>query len=178
SPSTMLSVDFDRLLWDLGGGKAGIVLGAGYSRVSGSTLVCDGGCTAETALSDGLNGADENRLSVMPLTAGLSYRFGLGADPDRPIVIPFVKAGLSAVYWQVTVGGSRVDDGWGMNLGVFATAGAAFDVSWLEPRAPKRSFLRGTYLVVQASHLVGDGFDDDRLDLSDSYLQVGLAVDY
>lgn len=178
-PGALVSLDFDRYLWS-GLGDAGISLGAGYWSASGATQVCDGRrCSPEQVLADeSVAGADRNRLSVFPLTAGLTYRYGLGPDPDHPILVPYAKSGLSAVYWRLTVGGTRVDDGWGVNLGVFGTVGVALDLSWIEPRAPERSFLRGTYLLLEATHLVGNGFDDSRLDLTDSYLQVGLGIDY
>ncbi len=178
-PGTLISVDFDRYVWS-GLGEGGISLGAGYWSAAGATRVCDGArCTPSQAASDESQaGVDRNRLSVLPLNLGLIYRYSFGPDPDHPIVIPYAKFGLSAVYWRLTVGGDRVDDGWGVNLGVFGTAGVALDLSWLEPGAPNRGFLRGTHVLVEATHLVGNGFDDSRLDLTDSYFQVGLGIDY
>lgn len=195
----MKTFEFDYYL-DTQFGLLGILGSAGHWRIQGRARTCPAGvndvCNENAAPDDpdSVFGKSEagnsvTTLTIIPLTAGLLYRFDLlkRATPWFPLV-PYGKAGLSYTFWTSSTGGSRAKSrdgetsGRGGNMGYFGTLGVGLNLDWIEPstanRARYQSDIADSYLFIEANLFRADGFDDARLDLSDVFYQAGVSVDF
>lgn len=170
-------VQYDHHLWD-GFGKLGLAFNAGYGSVSGRLRMPDG---SEVDLSD------EARFRVIPLRAGLVYRYDYSALNHRIPLVPKIKAGLDYHLWRVVgadgeTAGTDAQRASGGKFGWHVTAGlnfhldfidegsaAAFDMTW---------GINNSYLFAEYTWANVDNFGGEGIDLSARHFAFGLAFEY
>ena len=170
-------VQFDYHLWEEFG-KLGLAFNAGYGLVSGRVRMFDG---TEVDLSD------EARFRVIPLRAGLIYRYDYSAMHHNIPLVPKIKAGLDYHLWRVvgadgeTAGtdaqrASGGKFGWHVTAGLnfhldFIDAGsaAAFDMTW---------GINNSYIFAEYTWANVDNFGGEGIDLSARHAAFGLAFEF
>lgn len=186
----MKTVEFDYYVLSRFG-LLGLIGSVGHWSIKGNTRVCpsadDGStCTPETVF-DSEPGNDETTLTLVPLSAGVVYRFDKYKRefPYIPVV-PYIKGGVSyTLWWSRTPNGISSRDGLrgeGGNLGYFGTVGLSLNLDWIEPSTSQKarigSDIADTFLFFDATLSRADGFRENALDFSDTFFQAGLAVDF
>lgn len=186
----MKAIEVDYYL-DTRFGLAGITLRAGHWRVTGPTRICDTGdpantsCTPDTVASS-MPGNDETALTVVPLGAGLIYRFdGLKRLASVPLVA-YGKAGLDYYFWWNAVGGkvSQRDgkSAQGGTFGVNGALGVSLNLDFLDPATAlsgrATSGIADTYLFFEYSWLRADDRGGKLFDMSAELATVGLSMDF
>jgi len=174
-------------------GLLGVSASVGHWRVTGNSRVCydpanpqvQVGCTPTTVWQSS-PGNDTTDLTIVPLAAGLVYRFDLLNRTRNIPLVPYGKLGLDYALWWNTAGGklstSATTKGKGGTLGYVASIGMMLSLDWIEPstssRARATSGIADSYLYVDWTRRVSDGFGSStRLGTSGDVVSVGLALD-
>ncbi len=173
-------------------GLVGLTGGVGWWSKEGKTRKCTDAsginiaCTFAT-IGDSADGNDKTRFATLPLSLGLVYRFD---QLKRHLYVPFVfyvKGGLDYVFWWSSSSGEREllngESASGGTFGYHGALGVAFNLDWLEPSAARKSSSQNdvvdAYIFFEARRSWIDGFGDStRVDFSDTYGQLGLAIEW
>lgn len=206
-PQPLYTLDIESyLLNDYG--LLGITTSVGFWSISGRTRVCPEASDGSTcdpnappgspanAIDSSTEGNETARLTLIPVAVGVVYKWDELKRKTRYLpFVPYIKTGISYTYWRSTSGGDgtrrRAQNaegqsvtlfrGRGAQLGIFATAGLALNLDWIEPRS-KRSAgsvdITDTSIFFEGSYSRNDGFENGHLDFSDIYWQAGLSVDF
>lgn len=184
-------VELDRyFLWPLG--QLGITASAGYAGKTANALMGDGSTDAR---SEG----DKTSFRVMPLSAGVAYRFTALDDRWRIPLVPYGRIGLAYYLWWVTAPSGTVAEvptaecpdldgcsgnrALGASLGWQASVGLAFRAESLDPQAEMslRNDLGIEHagLYAELVHADVDGFgSDSRLPVGDTTWFAGLNFEF
>ncbi|RAL22248.1 hypothetical protein DL240_10365 [Lujinxingia litoralis] len=170
-------VEYDHHLWR-GFGKLSLGFNAGYGSVSARVHTPEG---------MPIEVSDEARFRVIPLRAGLVYRYDYSALHHNIPLVPKLKAGLDYHLWRVVgpdgeTAGAGEERAAGGKFGWHVTAGlnfhldfidqgsaAAFDMSW---------GVNNSYLFAEYTWANVDNFGGEGLDLSTSHFAFGLAFEF
>jgi hypothetical protein len=171
----LFELELDRQFWR-GMGTLGYSLTIGYMNVDGRSLT-----------STGTDSPDETSLSVIPLRAGLVYRFDYLAQRfDVPLALSF-KVGLDLYSWWITAGDNLATangkTGDGVTLGYHYASGVYLLLDWFdESSADGLAFDFGvinSYLFTEIQRTEIDDFGESgSLRLSDTHYTFGFAFEY
>ncbi|MEC9464611.1 MAG: MXAN_2562 family outer membrane beta-barrel protein [Myxococcota bacterium] len=175
------------------------LLGGGFRlsmwKIDGQARLCSNGdefadCDSTTVF-DSTEGNSTTQITALPISLEAVYRIDV---LHRNYGIPFeafVKVGLDYHLWWASTEGEiaeRTVDGEttrgeGGTAGYHVSAGLMMSLNWLDPKTAARgrvsSSMAGSYLFIEWTKLQANGFgEDNRLDMSDDQLYVGLAVDF
>ena len=184
-------VELDRyFLWPMG--QLGVTASAGYASKTANAFL-DDGSTGER--SEG----DKTSFRVMPLSAGVAYRFTALDDRWRIPLVPYGRVGLAYYLWWVTapsgaiakvptaecpdLNGCSGNRALGASLGWQASVGLAFRAERLDPQAEMslRNDLGIEHagLYAELVHADVDGFgSDSRLPVGDTTWFAGLNFEF
>lgn len=174
----MSQVELDYQLWR-GFGSLGVGVGAGYFSASGNNPLADG---------TGVSG-DRSTLLLVPLSASLVYRFDWTYQRWHVPLVPYAKAGLDYVLWQVKNGNGEVardpsgGRGRGGTVGWHVAAGLQLVLDFFDPNSA-RQFDREvgvnhTYLFVEYGRWDVSGFgSENKLRLGDTTWLAGLMFEF
>lgn len=183
----LTAVEYDWYFWrDYG--LLGLTVAAGYWAIEGRARNCgELGCTPESVVEQSTVGSTPVRLTLLPLGLGLVYRMDLLKRYYGIPLTVYGKAGLNAFLWWANAGGEPSETaeraGQGYSFGLDVGGGVALNLDFIEPRTSAeaaRSFgMVDTYLFFEAKQLIGNNFGDSgRLDMTDTWFQLGLAIDF
>lgn len=160
------------------GGALGIDLGIGFMTAGADACLVN----AESARPDCRmrSSTVSTRLSLVPASLSVVYRFSALADRLGVPLVPRVSAGLDATRWWES-GGDVTDSG--VTLGWHVAAGIGLRLDWLDPTAAHALLadfgLGHTELVFEYSRLVETGFGAaHNLGLSDGIIAGGFAFSF
>lgn len=182
-PAFMTQVELDYQFFDRFGTLA-IGAGVGYMRQSARAFVEPPPGQAPEARS-----GDRTRLTLVPTSLLLVYRFDVLADRWQIPLVPYAKAGLGYTFWSITDGDGRVartDDGERGRGGTFgwqAAAGLAFLLDFIDPGAARELDgeigVNHTYLFVEGGRFDISGLgQSNALRLDDTTWFAGLAFEF
>jgi len=164
-----------------GFGSLGVFGMMHYGRLSGKALE-----------ADGERSADRTRMILLPMTAGLVYRFDVFSRRWGIPLVPAFKFGATHTLWWVRDGvddkasytdedGKRFD-GAGGTWGLYGSAGLFLMLNIFEPHTAKtfdnELGVNGSYLFIEYVYQwVNDFGSDKSFDLSDGGVYFGLAFE-
>jgi hypothetical protein len=153
----------ERIFFDKFGTLSG-GLGVGYAEFYGHAFFADNPTQRST---------DTTSLKVLPLWVVASYRFDWPAEKLGIPIVPFAKAGAGYwLWWSSPENGGRTGWMW--------SAGAALELDPFDPRLAREfdadAGVNGSYLFVEYTDWMVDGFGSKGFDLSDKVLSLGLAL--
>lgn len=175
-------------------GQLGLSGGVGFWTVKGRTRSCvDNNANPEPCPAGvdvttvrTIRGNTPTRLTVIPLNAGLVYRFDLLDRRWGIPFVPYVRGGVDYYLWwdrvdgEISESGDR--EGMGATAGYHGAVGLAINLSFVEPRtaaAAARRGIAGTFLTGEYRRTVADHFGrSNRLEFSDMTWSVGLGVQF
>jgi hypothetical protein len=188
----MPTLELDRYLGDALG-PLGVFAGVGLWSTSAKALVCKQAsvqisCTTDVLLrSDAENaaqgievsrGSESTAISLVPLTAGIVYRFEAAERLLGVPLVPFAKLGFAYVPWRMsTAARSRR----GASMGLQGAAGLAMALDWLEPGRASRSGAAtfSSYAFADVTRLQVNDFGRAKsLDLRSTSFELGLALSF
>jgi len=178
---TLLRMHLDYQLWQAHGSLA-IGGGIGYGWITGNALDADGEFTQ-----------DEVGFKTVPMTASLVYRWDWPAVRFSFPLVPYLKAGLTAVGWWTTnargeIANVRGPDGkgrvgQGITFGWHAGGGLQFLLDILSP-GMAREFdnevgVNNSYIFAEFMYSdVSDFGSDSSIRLGDTAFSFGLMFEF
>lgn len=187
SSPIMTALEVDRYLASKVG-LLGVYGRVGHWKASGKSKVCqDGGavvnCTSQTVWS-GADGNTTTTFLVVPLTAGVIYRFDLLKKQwDIPLTA-YGKAGYNYYLWWWSAAGETTTlngkAAKGATGGLELSAGLALNLDWIEPSGGRRgAVFLDSNLFVDYTRSWADGFGDrKKINMSADQLTMGLSFDF
>jgi hypothetical protein len=173
----LFELELDRQFWR-GVGTLGFNFNVGYASVEGRS---------QTTGEDSGDSPDKTSLSIMPLRAGLVYRFDYLAHRfDIPFTLA-LKGGVDMYTWWVQAGDNLATangkTGDGVTFGYHYAAGLHLLLDWFDEHSADGLALDfgviNTYLFAEVQRAEVDGFGDDKsIRLSDTHYSFGLAFEY
>ena len=138
---------------------------------------------------------DETSLNLMPISAGLTYRFDMLAHKWAIPVVPYAKFGLIAAIWWVTNGKGDVANtrnpvspyeertGWSTTLGLYYGGGIQFLLDVFSDRMAatmdNEMGVNNSYLFVEyLRHSLNDFGSEDSIELSSDGISCGLMFEF
>ncbi len=171
----LFELEMDRQFWR-GVGTLGVAFNFGYMSVEGRSQT-----------TSGSKSPDKTSLSIIPLRAGLVYRFDyLAVEHDIPFTLA-LKGGLDLYSWWVKAGDNLATangkTGEGVTFGYHYAAGLHLLLDWFDESSADGLALDfgviNSYLFAEAQRSEVDGFGDDKsIRLSDTHFSFGLAFEY
>lgn len=165
-----------------GFGSLGVGFGAGYGWIDGKAVNADGDATD-----------DEIGFNLAPMTVSLVYRWDWAAVEHGVPLVPYVKAGLSAVFWWATDAkdniatardeGGDTRRGTGITFGWHAGGGLMLllDVfsGSMAASLEDETGVKNSYLFAELLYQnVNDFGASDSMDLSETAFSFGLAFEF
>jgi hypothetical protein len=130
----MFGIEFDWQSWRMPHvGTLGVGLGWGYTQMSATNLIPEGGDTSQNALI-----SQESSLHIMPFYGVGVLRVDTFARNFHIPLVPYAKFGLAYALWWVTDGIDTATNDAGVkgkddSLGLHAAVGGMFLLDILEP---------------------------------------------
>lgn len=174
------------------GGELDAQFWHGFGSLGAFGLVSYGYLGGKGILADGTSSADESTLSLVPVVAGIVYRFDVLADRYNVPLVLALKGGLNYTLWWVRDGTedmSAYEDedgkeapGQGGTAGLYGAVALHLLLDFFEPHTAKvfdnDLGVNHSYLFVEYGvHWVDDFGSSDSFDLSDEGFVFGLAFE-
>jgi hypothetical protein len=170
--------EIDKIFWQKFG-TAGLGFSIGYAEKYAPARVTTGDAAGSPA-------NESTSLKVIPIRLLAVYRLDYGATHMGIPLVPYGKAGLVAMPWWTSKGGSLEfadgNRGAGTKFGYCFTGGLSLMLDFLEPRMAKdfstdvgvsHSYLFGEYVYEEVNT-----FGKAGLDLSSRHFMFGFAMDF
>lgn len=177
---TTFAVQGDYQFWR-GFGSLGVFGSLGYGSVAGKGL-----------LADGTKSADTTKMRIMPMSAGLVYRFDYLCIKYKIPVVPILKGGPIYSAWWITDGNGDVSTytdatgkesrASGGTYGLFGAVGLSLLLDVFEPHSANtfdnEMGVNNSYIFAEYQVIWQNEFDSkDSFDLSDDLIMFGLAFE-
>ena len=172
--------------WDYqvyqGFGTIGLGVGARYGWVDGQSI---SESTSEAA--------DETSLSLIPLTASVTYRFDWLAQKWNVPIVPYGKAGFTYTMWWITNGNDEIANtydlegtgrtGYGGTFGFHVAGGVQILLDWVAPgmaaEFDNEVGVNNSYIFIEYGlHSVNDFGSSKSFDLGDDNFSAGLMFEF
>ena len=174
------------------GGELDAQFWHGFGSLGAFGLVSYGYLAGNGLLEDLTPSADESTLSLVPVVAGVVYRFDVMAVRYNVPLVLALKGGLNYTLWWVRDGTEDLSDykdeagdetpGQGGTAGLYGAVALHLLLDFFEPHTAKvfdnDLGVNHSYLFVEyAVHWVDDFGSSDSFDLSDDGFVFGLAFE-
>ena len=174
------------------GGELDAQFWHGFGSLGAFGLVSYGYLAGKGILADGTSSSDDSTLSLVPVVAGVVYRFDVLAERYNVPLVLALKGGLNYTLWWVRDGTEDLSDyqaeagdeapGQGGTAGLYGAVALHLLLDFFEPHTAKvfdnDLGVNHSYLFVEyATHWVDDFGSKDSFDLSDDGFVFGLAFE-